>query len=404
MRINSSELAYTSSHSLAVSETEQVSARAWTDGGSSGAVEGQEARAAVSVSLSLEARVRMVLESVQGLVEPAAGLTSATSQAQAMAEPSAQAASGAQAASVDGSEPEMMDAKLLLLKALVESFTGRRIHLSSLVSGRGGDDSGAAAPAEEPQGAAAAAAPARAGWGVEAEVTRVKSEAESTRFTAAGVVKTADGRTITLAAQLTMSRASVTVENATLRAGDAPLKDPLVLNFGGTAAELGLPVAFDLDADGKAESMPFVGAGSALLFYDANGDGRATDGKELFGAATGDAYGELARLDDDGNGWIDEGDAAWTRLGVWSRAGGEDVVRTLDQAGVGALAVASARTPFTLKQGDATVGVVRATGLYLAQDGRVGTTQQVDVATTPAAAPAAAPAAVLCAPDDPRVS
>jgi hypothetical protein len=36
-----------------------------------------------------------------------------------------------------------------------------------------------------------------------------------------------------------------------------------------------------------------------------------TNGAELFGARSGDGFAELAALDGDGNGWIDEGDAAW---------------------------------------------------------------------------------------------
>ena len=96
-----------------------------------------------------------------------------------------------------------------------------------------------------------------------------------------------------------------------------------------------------------------IGAGSAFLVDDADGDGRATNGAELFGARSGDGFAELAALD--GDGWIDEGDAAWQRLRVW-----------------------------TPDARDALQGQVRATGVYLTESGSLRTMRQLDLATEPA--------------------
>jgi hypothetical protein len=227
--------------------------------------------------------------------------------------------------------------------------------------------------------------PARpAGWGLEFDRHESYSETEQTNFAASGTVRTADGREISFELQLTMSRHYYEESNVSLRLGDAARrqKDPLVINFGGSAAQLlDQRFSFDLDADGAAESINRLAAGSGFLVFDRNGDGRANDGSELFGTSSGDGFADLAGLDGDGNGWIDEGDAAWAALRLWApEADGGGELRTLQEANVGAIALARVATPFALKDGDnATLGEVRSTGLYLQENGGVGTLQQVDL-------------------------
>jgi len=54
---------------------------------------------------------------------------------------------------------------------------------------------------------------------------------------------------------------------------------------------------------------------------------------------------------------------------------------SLTAAGVGALSVHGASGPFALKTSEnALQGLVRATGLYLREDGAAGSLQQVDLA------------------------
>ena len=48
--------------------------------------------------------------------------------------------------------------------------------------------------------------------------------------------------------------------------------------------------------------------------FDRNGNGKADNGSELFGVASGNGFADLRRLDEDRNGWIDESDAAFDRL------------------------------------------------------------------------------------------
>lgn len=160
------------------------------------------------------------------------------------------------------------------------------------------------------------------------------------------------------------------------------LKDPLAINFDGTAAQLTQETfSFDIDADGNDDQIAFVGPRSGLLALDTNSDGTINDGSELFGALSGDGFADLAAYDGDQNGWIDENDAIFSRLRIWMKtAAGENQLFALAEKGVGAIYLGRVETPFSVKDADNTLqGQVRATGLFLFEDGGVGTMQQFDL-------------------------
>lgn len=214
------------------------------------------------------------------------------------------------------------------------------------------------------------------------EVTETIREHESSEFSSTGKVLTADGRSLDFSLELCMSR-DYACERTTVSSGTVALRDPLVLNFDGKAAELeGKRFAFDLDADGKTEAIPGLGSGSGYLAIDRNGDGRINDGSELFGTRSGDGFAELAALDGDGNHWLDEADAAFSTLRIWQRdASGQESLGSLRERGVGALYLGSARTPFALTDGEnRLLGQSRASGIYLNEDGSAGSLQQIDLA------------------------
>jgi len=202
------------------------------------------------------------------------------------------------------------------------------------------------------------------------------SESESTTVCGRGNVKTSDGREIAFDFAVAMQR-SYEKESWRESSGSVVLRDPLMLAFAGTACELTQErLSFDLDADGSAEWIPKPGASSCFLVWDRNGNGQADDGSELFGVASGNGFADLAKLDDDGNGWIDEADAAWAQLGLWSG----DAYQTLAERGVGALYTAAVNAPFSLKTADnELLGQIRAAGVYLAESGQAGLMQQVDL-------------------------
>ena len=290
------------------------------------------------------------------------------------------AAQGGEASAVEeAAEEASNDPRLTLLRAMLRYFTGRDVEIFDARELQPRQ-----APPDVPQAPAASAAPAAAGWGMEYDRVERYAEVEQTTFAASGTVQTADGREISFELQLSMARSYYEESSVSLRLGDAarPKKDPLVINFGGTAAQLlDQRFSFDLDADGTAENINRLAAGSGFLVFDHNADGKANDGSELFGTKSGDGFADLAKLDGDSNGWIDENDAVWSALRVWTpTADGGGALRTLQEADVGAIALARVATPFALKDAaNDTLGDVRSTGLYLQESGGAGTVQQVDL-------------------------
>lgn len=223
-----------------------------------------------------------------------------------------------------------------------------------------------------------AQAQAEQGWGVAYERHEETVEAETTRFQAAGKVVTADGRTLQVATELTAQRIDLQMTSASLRVGDAAKRvDPLVLNLDGAPVAFSGTQNFDLNADGTAETIARLQNGQAYLALDRNGSGDIEDGSELFGPTTGNGFTELASQDSDGNGWIDEGDAGYSQLKAWSPADG--TLTSLADAGVGAISLQNVSTPFQVMSTGQTQGYVARTGVYLRENGTVGTIQHVDL-------------------------
>jgi hypothetical protein len=197
----------------------------------------------------------------------------------------------------------------------------------------------------------------------------------------AGVVRTADGREVGFQLELSMSREFVEHHQLSIRAGDAALVDPLVLNFGGRAAELSdVRFAFDLDGDGTKDDMPGLAPGSGYLALDRDGNGEIDHGGELFGPATGSGFRELAAHDEDGNGWIDEGDGIFERLSLWEVDAQGERLSSLSDRGVGAIFLGSLDAPFDLKdEENALQGRIARHGLFLGEDGSSGSVQELDL-------------------------
>lgn len=209
------------------------------------------------------------------------------------------------------------------------------------------------------------------------------SEKEVTRFNASGVVKTADGQAINFDLSVLTSRSYYEESNLSIRVGDdRPAIDPLVINFNGNAAELtNQRFSFDLNADEQADQINFATGGSGFLVFDKNADGTINDGSELFGAKTGNGLAELAAYDLDQNSWIDENDAIYQQLKVWSKdEAGNDQFYSLKEANVGAIYLKSISTPFDIKDAQNQLQAqIKSSGVYLYENGGIGTVQQVDL-------------------------
>jgi hypothetical protein len=208
-------------------------------------------------------------------------------------------------------------------------------------------------------------------------------EQEDTSFSTVGTVKTSDGREINFNINVGMSRKFEQYYSEDLDVAQFTLCDPLVINMDTDAVELSdQTFYFDIDADGELDEISKLGAGSGYLALDKNGDGTINDGSELFGTASGNGFKDLAEYDDDGNGWIDENDAVWSKLQIWTKdENGNDRLYRLADKGVGAICLQNTATDYTLKGDDGqTNGAIRNTGIFLYENGNVGTVQHVDVA------------------------
>lgn len=139
--------------------------------------------------------------------------------------------------------------------------------------------------------------------------------------------------------------------------------------------------AFDLNADGSTENINFLAPGSGFQALDRNGDGKVNNGSELFGPTSGDGFEELAALDGDKNGWIDENDAAFSQLAIWAPdKSGKDTRQSPSDAGVGAIALTRTATPFYLKKNaNVLFREIRTSGIFLHETGTTGTIQQIDL-------------------------
>lgn len=289
------------------------------------------------------------------------------------------AAAETQQAEIDPDKALEHEPRYQIIKRMIEALTGKEIRINRLEAFEASRsiDSGSIPPAN------ATAADRPAGFGLEYERRETYYEAEHSAFSAKGLIKTTDGKEIAFDLNLVMSREYYEENSISLRMGDAVMKDPLVINFDAEAAKLtDMKFSFDLTSNGSSEQISFVGQGSGFLALDRNGDGIINNGNELFGPATGNGFAELAAHDLDGNQWIDENDAVYEHLRIWTKdTNGNDRLYTLAEKNVGAIYLGNTETPFELKNAQNRLdGRVLTSSIYLSETGRVGTVQQIDLA------------------------
>lgn len=271
------------------------------------------------------------------------------------------------------------DPQLNLIRDMLEFLTGEKIRVFDQAELNFRQEN----TVVQSSGNAAATQGSSAGYGIEYNYHESYSEIEETRFSVSGKVTTADGEEIEFKIELAMSRSYYEESNVSLRLGDAVRQvDPLVLNFNGSAAQLtDRRFAFDLDSDGQVEHINFTQPGSGFLVFDKNKDGKINNGREMFGPQSGDGFAELAALDDDKNGWIDENDRHFDQLSVWQKSvEGADSLISLKEANVGAIALQQLSSPFLIKNNaNELLGTVRSSGVFLHETGETGTIQQIDL-------------------------
>ena len=292
--------------------------------------------------------------------------------------------------SSDEQEELSLPSQLRLMKALIEAFTGIKITLPKQFNPQSGDQTATNATTPNNQSAAATdnTEDNRA-----VEVTTLSLEQESVSFSAKGALTTKDGKVVNLNLGFALDYRLLSANERLTSAGK--LKDPLVLNLDGLVAGFTQGTFnFDLDADGNKEEVTKLDKGSAFLAMDRNGNGQIDDGKELFGALSGNGFADLAALDQDGNGVLDEGDSQFAQLRLY-RPG--EALLTLGEKKIGAIFLQSAATEFqhlgvdpagqeaSSDTAQATTtpapspAVLRQSGIYVTEDGKAGTVQQLDL-------------------------
>ena len=277
----------------------------------------------------------------------------------------------------DDMEAEIsLSSQMRILKTLLEKMLDITIDLPKVGGGDSADPTASAtqAPASAPP-PLANGEPNRT-----VQVSEASYEQEQLAFVANGQVTTADGREITFDLGFALNYQKLQLSERLT--SSAALKDPLVLNLEGlvpgfTSARF----EFDLDADGSSESLTQLANNSAFLALDRNGNGQIDDGNELFGARSGNGFAELAALDDDGNGILDDADSGFASLRLYRS---DTALLTLGDQKIGAIFLNAAATPFMHLGGDQgaqgeSPAVLRQTGIYLTEDGKAGTLQQIDL-------------------------
>ena len=277
----------------------------------------------------------------------------------------------------DDTEAEMsLSSQMRILKTLLEKMLNITIELPKVGGGETADPTAGAS-----QAPASAAAPLTNGEPNRAvQVSEASFEQEQLAFVANGQVTTADGREITFDLGFALNYQKLQLSERLT--SSSALKDPLVLNLEGLVPGFSSArFEFDLDADGSSESLTQLANNSAFLALDRNGNGQIDDGSELFGARSGNGFAELAALDEDGNGILDEGDSGFASLRLYRS---DTALLTLGDQKIGAIFLNAAATPFMHLGGDQgaqgeSPAVLRQTGIYLTEDGKAGTLQQIDL-------------------------
>ena len=375
MIITSSNIAMTSQHSLVEQESRQESLKTWRDGEPTQELTTRQDQLKISAQAqSLWAEQSQSQSQVQMQV---------SIQVQSQ---EGQSVAGARTASVY----ELSDAdqqKIALIERMIEMLTGKKVKLRVLDPSSWANKQTSVNLSQQGNNGTAVqtiqAAPAKHfGWGLSYDLHQTRTEQETTTMQTSGVVKTADGRQINFAMDVSMSRQFESKLDVSVRAGDQPV-DPLVINLSGAPGMLtDEKYSFDIDSDGTAEQISFAGAGSGFLALDRNNDGKINDGGELFGPESGNGFSDLAQLDGDGNNWIDENDAVFDKLRIWTKdESGQDQLVALGQAGVGAIYLGNVSTEFAVKDAANDLqGQVRRSGMFLRENGTAGVMQQIDLA------------------------
>ncbi|MCF2909248.1 hypothetical protein L1285_13045 [Pseudoalteromonas sp. DL2-H2.2] len=272
-------------------------------------------------------------------------------------------------AEVDSSATELdmqTSARMYILKLLVEKLSGSEVQWYDAMVGKDishAEMSELVSEAEETPP-------------TEVLVERLMHESQSNVFKADGQIRLENGQQISFAFKSVFEQSHTSYERII---ENVNMKDPLIISFTNRAVELDTErMDFDIDADGQTDNFAQLKKGYGYLALDLNQNNRIDDGKELFGALSGNGFADLTQYDDDGNGFIDENDAIFDSLKVWVKNKDQDQLVSLSDANIGAIALQNADTPMNIRADGQLQGAIRKSGFYLDENGKPGLVQQVD--------------------------
>ncbi|MGL1958229.1 MAG: hypothetical protein OCD00_13025 [Colwellia sp.] len=167
------------------------------------------------------------------------------------------------------------------------------------------------------------------------------------------------------------------------------LKDPLLVQFGQKSmGNITGEHNFAINEDNTLDKLPIFSGDVGYLVFDKNNNQQADNGSELFGPKTGQGFNELAQLDSNGNGFIDEGDMHFDQLAIWqpsdhlnSPANSESTQwLSLKEAGIEAINLSSIATPYNFyNQSGETQAQLTRSGFAINSDGQAMGVHQIDV-------------------------
>ena len=212
------------------------------------------------------------------------------------------------------------------------------------------------------------------------EITQRSLEAQGLNFSVDAKVL-ADGKEMNISIDLSLSRSFIQTTTMSIDLIQNKLKDPLIISLDGGMPSLSSKnFAFDIDSDGKSDQISQLKSGSGFLALDKNSNGVIDNGAELFGAQSGDGFLDLAKYDDDNNGWIDENDKIFDKLRIWQKTENKDELLGLGEVGIGAIFLGNTQTPFSIKSdSNELLGEMRKSGFVLFESGKAGVISHIDL-------------------------
>ncbi|KZN30428.1 hypothetical protein N480_05605 [Pseudoalteromonas luteoviolacea S2607] len=262
-------------------------------------------------------------------------------------------------------------AKMYILKLLIQKLTGKDVQWYDDVIETDVSHHGTSNAVSNAENLDREQPPA-----VQIIVDRYTNESQSNALRVDGQIRLESGEQIDFVFKAEFAQ-SYSSYQRTIESVD--MKDPLVISFNNKSVELDKEdMRFDIDADGQQDSFAHLKKGYGFLALDLNKNSKVDDGKELFGALSGNGFADLAQYDKDKNGFIDENDDVFDSLRVWVKNIDEDKLLSLDEAGIGAISVTNVETPLNIRESGELKGAVRRSGFYLDDKGTPNLIQQVD--------------------------